>query len=75
MVIVFDALGASNELGAKVTDTAEARSSLYLTIGPMAVLMFLHYISPCSLFARDLCDSTVRVTFLNPFFAGAVVAV
>ena len=28
MVIVFDALGASNELGAKVPETAEARSSL-----------------------------------------------
>ena len=28
MVIVFDALGASNELGAKVQETAEAWSSL-----------------------------------------------
>ena len=28
MVVVFDALGASNELGAKVPETAEARSSL-----------------------------------------------
>ena len=29
MVIVFDVLGASNELGAKVTETAEDRLSLY----------------------------------------------
>ena len=29
MVIVFDALGASDELGAKVLETAEVRSSLY----------------------------------------------
>ena len=29
MIIVFDALGASDELGAKVPETAEAQSSLY----------------------------------------------
>ena len=29
MVILFDALGASDELGAKVPETAEARISLY----------------------------------------------
>ena len=34
MVIVFDALGASNELGAKVPETAETRSSLYFINRP-----------------------------------------
>ena len=34
MVIVFDALGASNELGAKVPETSEARSSLYFINRP-----------------------------------------
>ena len=34
MVIVFDALGASDELGPKVPETAEARSSLYFINSP-----------------------------------------
>ena len=34
MVIVFDALGASDELGVKVPETAEARSSLYFINRP-----------------------------------------
>ena len=34
MVIVFDALGASDELGAKVPETAEAWSSLNFTDRP-----------------------------------------
>ena len=34
IIIVFDALGASNELGAKVPETAETRSSLYFIDWP-----------------------------------------
>ena len=34
MVIVFDAIGASNELGVKATETAEARSSMYFINRP-----------------------------------------
>ena len=34
MVIVFDALGASDELGAKVSETDEARPSLYFINRP-----------------------------------------
>ena len=34
MIIVFDALGASDELGAKVPETAEARLSLYFINRP-----------------------------------------
>ena len=36
-----------------------------LSISPMAVLIFLHCISRCLSFARDLCGSTVIVTFRN----------
>ena len=34
MVIIFDALGASDKLGAKVPETSEARSSLYFINQP-----------------------------------------
>ena len=34
MVIVFDALGASDEIGVKVPETAEAQSSLYFINRP-----------------------------------------
>ena len=34
MVVVFDAIGASDELGAKVPETAEAWSSLYFIDRP-----------------------------------------
>ena len=34
IVVVFDALGASDELGAKVPETSEAQSSLYFIDQP-----------------------------------------
>ena len=66
MVIVFDALGARNELGAKLPETAESWSSLYFINRPYGrpdgfytVFHHAHY------FSRDPCGSTVRVTFSN----------
>ena len=48
MVIVFDALGSSDELGAKVPETAEAWSSLYFIDRPYGrpdvfCTVFYHY--------------------------------
>ena len=40
MVIVFDVLGASDDLGEKVPETSEDQSSFFLSIGPRAVQMF-----------------------------------
>ena len=66
MVIVFDALGASDDLGVKVPETAEARSSLYFINRP--------YVRPnvfCTVFHRTrylnrICvGSTIRETFYN----------
>ena len=66
MVIIFDAIGASDELGAKVLETAEARSSLYFINRPydrpdVFCTVFHH---ACYLNGIHLC-STVRDTFSN----------
>ena len=50
IVIVFDALGAKDELGAKVPETAEAQSSLYFIDRP--------YVRPdvfCTIFHHARC--------------------
>ena len=66
MVIIFDALGASNELGKKVPETAEAWSSLNFMDRPYGrpdiFCTVFHHVSS---FAQEPCNSTVMVTLRN----------
>ena len=64
MVIVFDVLGASNELGAKVPETAKAQSSLYLINRPYGRSdVFCTVFHHACYLNRIRLDSTVRDTF------------
>ena len=64
MVIVFDALGASNDLGAKVPETAEAWSSLYFINRPYGRTDVFCTLFHHACYLNRICvGSTVRDTF------------
>ena len=66
MVIVFDALGASDELGVKVLETAEARSSLYFINRPYGCPdVFCAVFHHACYLNRIRVGSTVRDTLSN----------
>ena len=66
MVVIFDALGARDELGVKVPETSEARSSLYFINIPYGCPDFFCTVFHHACYLNGIrLGSTVRDTFSN----------